>query len=56
MPEEVVRQRIKFLVEHGELYPQQEQRAHDKRISWAVLALLALNTIEVTTLAAKYLL
>jgi len=56
MPQEVIRQRIKYLVEHGELYPQQEQRAHDKRMQFAVIALLAFNTIEATALAVKYLL
>jgi hypothetical protein len=56
MPQEVIRQRIKYLVEHGELYPQEAQRAHDRRMSLAVLVLVALNTVEVSAFVVKYLL
>lgn len=56
MPQEVIRQRIKYLVEHGELYPQQEMRIHDKRMQYAVIALLAFNLLETTLLFGRYIL
>lgn len=56
MPQEVIRQRIKFLVQHGELYPQDVQRAHDRRMSIAALVLIVFNTFEATAVAIKFLL
>lgn len=54
MPQEVIRQRIKFLVQHGELYPQDEKRLPGRRLVIVVLALLALNTFETAAMAIKY--
>jgi hypothetical protein len=51
---ELVKQRIKYLVEHGELYTAGEQRKHDRTMMLIVLVMLALNTVETTILLAQY--
>ena len=45
---DVVRQRIKYLVEHGELYPTDEQR--ENRKIWIMLGALALLQVFDTVL------
>jgi hypothetical protein len=56
MPHEVVRQRIKYLIEHGELYPHDGQRLLGRRIVVVGLVLLALNAFESAAMVIKYFL
>ena len=44
--DDVIRQRIKYLVEHGELYPASDAQSEHKKIWLAISALTALQFIE----------
>lgn len=47
---EMVQQRIKYLVEHGELYPQ-ERRRMDRRLVAVLAVLVVMNVAECVLLA-----
>lgn len=43
MSKEMVQQRIKYLIEHGELYPPPTEATCSKRLWWAITTLVVLN-------------
>lgn len=45
MSNEMVQQRIKYLVEHGEVFPQ-ERRRFDKRLAAALATIIALQIAD----------
>jgi hypothetical protein len=49
MPQEVIRQRIKYLVEHGELYPPPTTESNHrsiKHLQWMMAAMVAINLVQ----------
>jgi hypothetical protein len=48
MPQEVIRQRIKYLVEHGELYPPTTESSGRsiRRLQWMGVVLVAVNVLQ----------
>ena len=54
MPQEAIRQRIKYLIEHGEVYPKGLVLAHDGRMRTIAITLLALNTVQTTLIVGRY--
>jgi hypothetical protein len=48
MSQEVIRQRIKYLVEHGELYPPttESNSRSIRQLQWLGIALVAVNVLQ----------
>lgn len=53
MSSEMIQQRIKYLVEHGEVWPQ-ERRRLDRRLVIVAAVVIAMNVVECILLVMRH--